>query len=72
MAKKDTKAAETERPNIIFISDGDAPTQVSDGGVFITLPASDAQKKGFYHADAAQVIRAFPQLYKAFVRKGEK
>jgi len=68
-------------PNIVFVGrrhlhgeivEMDAPASLRDGMTeFVDLPDSGSQKRGFYHPDANRIIRAFPQLYKSFVKKGE-
>jgi hypothetical protein len=69
------------QPNIVFVgrrelhgetAEMDAPKSLRDGITeFVDLPDSDSQKRGFYHPDANRIIRAFPRLYKSFVKKGE-
>lgn len=68
--------ANADQPrNIIFVrrSGGEAaeaPRVIRDGGTVIELPDTDTQRAGFYHPQAARLIRAFPKSYKAFVEKG--
>jgi hypothetical protein len=75
------EASKTPEANIIFIGKrefkGDlrpavAPSSIIDGQDRIKLPSSADQVKGFYHENAAQIIRAFPKLYKQIKRKGVK
>lgn len=48
----------------------EAPRTIRDGDRVFELPDSGTQQGGFYHPDAARLIRAFPDSYKAFTEKG--
>ncbi|HEX8288038.1 MAG TPA: hypothetical protein VF556_08585 [Pyrinomonadaceae bacterium] len=44
---------------------------INDGNSAYVLPADFVQQaKGFYHPNAKEIIRLFPQLYKKPIRKG--
>ncbi len=79
----DTEAAYNpdSLPNVIFVGkveskgetvDAIPPKNIQDGRDKITLPDADAQLAGFYHKDAARIIKAMPKAYKAFKPKGAK
>jgi hypothetical protein len=68
-------------PNIIFIGRrvrngiterSEPPAYVIDGRDRFDLPHAALQTAGFYHKEASRIIRAFPQLYKAFIKLGDK
>ncbi|MBX3266421.1 MAG: hypothetical protein KF831_06910 [Acidobacteria bacterium] len=48
----------------------EAPRTIRDGDRLFELPDSKTQQDGFYHPEAARLIRAFPGSYKAFTEKG--
>ncbi|HEV2863019.1 MAG TPA: hypothetical protein VGX48_18535 [Pyrinomonadaceae bacterium] len=41
--------------------------RVTDGGHEIELPPAEAQRAGFFHPDAARLVRLHPSLYKFMV-----
>lgn len=54
------------KPNVIWTGEGEAPTAVNVGNVFIgELPDDKAQRAGFYHEQAHVLIGAF-NGYKAY------
>ena len=68
-------------PNAIFIGKrvrngkteaAEPPPFVIDGRDKFDLPDAQTQAAGFYHADATRIIRAFPQMYKPFIKLGAK
>lgn len=68
-------------PNIIFVGRrvrngiterSEPPAYVIDGRDRFDLPHAALQTAGFYHKEASRIIRAFPQLYKAFTILGAK
>ncbi len=68
-------------PNIIFVGrrvrngktePSEPPPYLIDGRDRFDLPHAALQKAGFYHKEASRIIRAFPQLYKAFTILGAK
>lgn len=70
---------EKKANNIIFIGqreskgkavDAEAPRSITTVGKTYELPES--QSKGFYHENAAEIIRLFPKKYKAVKAKGAK
>lgn len=68
-------------PNIKFIGKvrnregnlqtGDPFEYINTGDRQILLPSADDQKNGFYHLEAALIVRLFPEQYKLIKRKGE-
>lgn len=62
MAKKD-------EPNIALVATRGF-TEISVCGRKIELPKD--QSRPFYHADAGEICRLFPQFYKPVVAKGDK
>lgn len=80
-AKAKTSALpDAESPNIVFVGkrnlhgknvEDEAPRELRDGLSKFRLPTDEEQKAGFYHKDANQIIRAFPHMYKQFVKKGD-
>lgn len=67
--------------NIIFIGKrvrngkteaAEPPPFVIDGRDKFDLPDAQTQAAGFYHADATRIIRAFPQMYKPFIKLGDR
>lgn len=48
----------------------EAPRTIRDGDRVFELPDSKTQRDGFYHPEAARLIRAFPDSYKAYTEKG--
>lgn len=46
-------------------------TLISGPERFCDLPNSEKQLEGFYYERAAELCRAFPGLYKPFIKKGE-
>jgi hypothetical protein len=69
-------------PNVIFVRtqtrlgkaiDSPAPTWRRSGVmVFNDLPSDEQQRSGFYYPRAAELIRAFPNSFKRFVKKGDQ
>lgn len=71
--------ADQPEKNIIFVGRRSTPTgvnpgippkTVTDGATSFVMPDAAEQLAGFYHAEAARIIRAFPKLYKSFISKG--
>jgi hypothetical protein len=74
--------APVQEPNVIFVGTRrehgkdvrleEAPDKLISGPeIFVGLPASEVQLKGFYYKRAAELCRAFPGLYKRLTKKGE-
>jgi hypothetical protein len=61
--------------NIIFIGrnakgeKSEPPAHINTATGTIELPAENQQHKGFYHQEAANIIRLFPALYKPIITK---
>lgn len=49
----------------------EAPSTIRNGPAVYEMPDSKTQHAGFYHEHAAEIIRAYPDVYKPIVRKGE-
>lgn len=72
---------ELRDPNIIFVGkrplngewvESEPPASLIDGNLTFSMPDAETQKGGFYRSDAVRIIRAFPGLYKRFVKKGDQ
>jgi hypothetical protein len=49
----------------------EAPTRIRNGQVVYEMPGTEEQRRGFFHENAAEIIRAFPEAYKPLRGKGE-
>ena len=47
------------------------PTKINHGEEVIKLPDADAQRAGFFHEQAATIVRLYPEQYKLLKAKGE-
>jgi hypothetical protein len=62
-----------ERSRLGTVIDAPAPTWRRSGVIiFDDLPGDEEQRAGFYYPRAAELIRAFPNSFKRFVKKGDK
>lgn len=75
------ETAEIPQPNIRFVGKAKIvngkkiPRQplerINNGNAVYVLPGDFTQQaKGFYHPNAREIIRLFPDLYKKPIRKG--
>jgi len=46
------------------------PKEINNGMKHYELPDAEAQIAGFYHEDAAKIVRLFPQMFKLVLPKG--
>lgn len=68
-------------PNVIYVGkqtrlgkvvNSPAPTWRRSGSiVFDDLPDDATQRAGFYYPRATELIKAFPQAFKRFIKKGD-
>lgn len=71
--KVEQPKVEEPKPNIIFTGKAEAPAWRRNGEHQYHLPNDPTQKKGFYHPEARELIRAYPKDFKAFISsKGEQ
>ncbi len=47
------------------------PAKINHGEETIRLPDAEAQRAGFYHEQAATIVRLYPEQYKLLKAKGE-
>jgi hypothetical protein len=77
---KQTKDAQAQQPNIRFVGKKTEvngkeivpvpPKEINNGMKHYELPDAETQTAGFYHEDAAKIVRLFPQFYKMLLPKG--